>query len=102
MYFIPLNNEFCDFYALNKIKLRLCIGLTPSTDLDRTIFWSFYILNKHFNPKEIFNKMSKKNLKTFFSVQILKSLFSIQINKSFSFITWLLYPTILTCIIRSS
>ena len=32
----------CDFYALNKLKSRLCIGLTLSTDLDPTIFLVFF------------------------------------------------------------
>ena len=52
------------------------------------------ILNKDFNLKKIFNRMSRNILKIFFSVQIFKNLFSIQINKSFSYITWLSTPRI--------
>ena len=52
----PYVPEICDFYALNKLKSRLCIGLTLGTDLDPTIFLiSFWemILNKDLNLKKI-------------------------------------------------
>ena len=39
MYFILLN---LNFYALNKLKSRLYIGLTLSIDLDTTIFLVYF------------------------------------------------------------
>ena len=40
MYFILL--EICDFYALSKLKSRLCIRLTFSIDLNPTIFLVYF------------------------------------------------------------
>ena len=64
MYFLLL--EICDFYALSKLKLRWCIGLTLSIDLNPTIFLVYFggnDLNKDFNLKKIVNRMSNKYFK---------------------------------------
>ena len=67
MYFVLL--EICDFYALSKLKSRLCIGLTLSIDLNPTIFFVYFggnDLNKDFNLKKIVNRMSNKYFKNIF------------------------------------